>query len=199
MKKFFLTAISFITLLSAAQAFAQMDMMGQPASGQNQQQNQMGGQGMMNMGHGMTGGGMMNMRPCMMGRGMMGMGGGMTMRHTGMMNGPNMQIMQYMNELDSYLMNAVTLGLTEDQRNRIQKIKTAASISLIQKRADLQIAALKLQSLMAKANPDKKAVAKQIDEMSSMWRDMQKISVTAVIDARNILNSEQRQKMLQYQ
>lgn len=186
MKKIYLTAVSIVAALFITPAFAQMDMMGSTSGqDQQQQQNQMAGQGMMGK--------------CRGGGGMMGMGGGMMMGHMAMMGCPNMSIMQSMNELDGYLMNAARLGLTQDQKDRIQKIKEETSISLVQKRANLQIAALKLQSLMAKAVPDKQAAAKQIDEISAMWRDMQKMSVNAVIDARNILNPEQRQRVLQYQ
>ncbi len=109
-----------------------------------------------------------------------------------------MNTMQSMNELEEYLMYAPQLGLTQDQKDRIRKIKDETTILLIKKRADLRIASLELHSLMAKTNPDKQAVAKQIDKMSDIWKDMQKISANAVIDARSALTPEQRQKALQY-
>lgn len=193
MKKIFLISISIAALniaalISSTQAFAQMGMMGPQTDNQSQQPSQMNGmngQGMMGP---MMGGnrGMMGMGPCMMGRGMMGHGRGM------------MNTMQSMNELEEYLMYAPQLGLTQDQKDRIRKIKDETTILLIKKRADLRIASLELHSLMAKTNPDKQAVAKQIDKMSDIWKDMQKISANAVIDARSALTPEQRQKALQY-
>ncbi|MGC9021763.1 MAG: hypothetical protein ACP5J5_01380 [Dissulfurimicrobium sp.] len=92
----------------------------------------------------------------------------------GMMGCPNMAIMQYVKEVDGYLANSAQLGLTQDQKDHIQKIREELEIAFIQKRASLQIATLKLQTLMNKANPDKQAVTRQIDEISGLSRDMQK-------------------------
>lgn len=197
MKRPYLAGIGIITLLIVTPAFAQMDMTGQPrqtdAQGQQQQTQDQGmGQGM-----GMMGQGMMKMEPSMMkGHCMM-----MDQHHgmMGMAGCPNMAIMQYVKEIDGYLANSAQLGLTQDQKDRIQKIREELEIAFIQKRASLQIATLKLQTLMNKANPDKQAVTRQLDEISGLSRDMQKMAVTTVIDARNILNPEQRKKMLQNQ
>ncbi|UKL13231.1 Spy/CpxP family protein refolding chaperone [Dissulfurimicrobium hydrothermale] len=196
MKRSYLAGIGIITLLIVTPAFAQMDMTRQPGQtdvqGQQQAQDQGMGQGM-----GMMGQGMMKMRPSMMkGHCMM-----MDQHHDmmGMMGCPNMAIMQYVKEVDGYLANSAQLGLTQDQKDHIQKIKEELEIALIQKCATLRIAILKLQTLMNKANPDKQAVNRQIDEISGLSRDMQKMVVNTVIDARNILNPEQRKKVLQNQ
>jgi hypothetical protein len=218
MKKSISLALLLVLTLAAAPASAQT---GQPAPQQVQAPPQgtanpgcrmMGGSGMgmgpgmmghgmmgggMGMGPGMMGGGMSMQQMCMMGDcwrdGMMGRG----MMTGGMMKdtpGPGMTIQTAFREVNGYRMSARALGLNENQLQRLNGIEEALMSAVIRGRADLQIAALDFRRTMAQDAPDLKKAEEIVNRKAESWKQIQKVAINAVAEARKVLTPEQRQK-----
>lgn len=136
------------------------------------------------------------MPPCMMGSCWQAGGRGFGMGHMGTMrrSGPQWIVRNAFCELTGYQMNAASLGLNANQRERIETIEEDLSTAAIKARADLQIAAIDLRRAMAKETPDLTKAGAVIDRTGKMWTGLQKTAIKAVAEARKVLTPEQRQK-----
>lgn len=215
MKKTSLLALLFGLMLAATPAWAQTDP---AASPQNQAPPQgmfkpgcrmMGGSGM-GMGWGMRGGpgmgrgmwhdgrghGMMGRRSCMMGgcwRRGMGAGWG-SMGSMRSCPGPRRALRAAYHEIKGYQMEAAALGLSEDQLGRLDSIDEHLTTTAIKSRANLEINAIDLRRVMAGKTSDITKADAIIDRQGKIWTGLQKTAIKAVVDARNVLTAQQRQK-----
>jgi Spy/CpxP family protein refolding chaperone len=89
------------------------------------------------------------------------------------------------------------LGLSDQQRSRIEAIHDAQRRSAIETRKDLELARLDMQKLMRADDPDRRAIEAQIDRLSELRATMQKSHVNTMLDVRVVLTPQQRQKLEQ--
>lgn len=94
-----------------------------------------------------------------------------------------------------YHRRLAALNLTQEQRDRIAAVRDAAARTMVQSRADLQLARLDLQKLLRSETPDQNAIDAQIDRMASIRGSMMKARVGARLQVRAILTPEQRSKL----
>jgi Spy/CpxP family protein refolding chaperone len=87
------------------------------------------------------------------------------------------------------------LDLSQDQRDRIARVRDARGRDMVQKRADLQMARLDLRKLLRSEKPDQDAINAEIDRMAAIRADMQKSGVGARLEIRSILTDAQRAKL----
>jgi len=126
--------------------------------------------------------------PRMMGRGQMrGMGpmmerGPMGVR--GMMNG-----MFIPPEI------ADEIGLSEEQKSKIDDITTNHRKDMVTKKAEIEIAQIDLNKLMREENPDMNLVKDQIQKLASLKANMEFAQFKTRIDAKKVLTQEQQDKI----
>jgi Spy/CpxP family protein refolding chaperone len=222
MNKARLLALVFSLILASSPAWANCCMMGMgPGSGMMEGMGtgsgMMGGMGMgsgmmdgMGMGHGMMDG--MGMGHGMMGG--MGMGSGM-MGGMGMSRGqqaclmqscwhdgmagviPQMTVQNVFREISGYQVNAAALGLSEEQLQRLNDLKENLTALMIRTHADLQISGIDFRRAMSRENPDVAAAEKIIDRNGETLNKLQKTTIKAVVEARNVLTAQQRQQARQ--
>jgi len=87
------------------------------------------------------------------------------------------------------------LGLTEEQRNKLEDIRSSSAKVAIQQRANLQIQRLDLERLMRAENPDRAAIDGKLQELAQTRAALTRAAVFATLDARGVLTKEQRQKL----
>jgi len=87
------------------------------------------------------------------------------------------------------------LNLTKEQSDKIADLRDKQERRAIDLRAQIQTAQLDLRKLMRADKPDKAAIGKQIDRVSALRADLQKSRVGTMLDVREILTPEQREKM----
>jgi Spy/CpxP family protein refolding chaperone len=143
-------------------------------------------------------------QPGMMGMGM-GRGMGMlprrAMRPAGPMQG---MIRQPQPEppnppgLDPLLRNAQVqkeLGITSEQRQKLQDIGFESAKAGIQAKASAEVLKLELDRLIGMENPDKAAIDKKLQEISQAQTAMMRANIMARLDERNVLTKEQRARL----
>jgi len=87
------------------------------------------------------------------------------------------------------------LDLTADQREKLAGIRDRQQRAGIESRAELETAGLDLRKLMRAESPSVTQINAQIDRMAKMRAEIQKSRVGAMIEARNLLTSDQRAKL----
>jgi Spy/CpxP family protein refolding chaperone len=87
------------------------------------------------------------------------------------------------------------LNLTKDQSDKIADLRDKQQRRAIDLRAQIQTAQLDLRKLMRADKPDKAAIGKQVDRLSGLRADLQKSRIGTMLDVREILTPEQREKM----
>jgi Spy/CpxP family protein refolding chaperone len=124
----------------------------------------------------------------MPGRGMRGGGG------PGMPGGPDM------GQRDSDLMRPdiqKELGITAEQRQRLEDIRFNSEKESIQHSSALRIQRMELSRLIDAENPDRNAIDKKIQEVAQEEASLMRSSVNAHLSARPVLTAEQRSKLAQ--
>lgn len=114
------------------------------------------------------------------GMGQMGMHGG------GGGHGPGMGHLMAMGD---------ELGLTDDQRDKIEALVIDHKLAQIDRRAAMQKAKVQLHVLMRDDDASESAVMKQIDKLSDLRADMQKSKYTHRKSIHAVLTAEQLDKV----
>ena len=91
----------------------------------------------------------------------------------------------------SMMDNLSGLKLTDDQKAKLEKNQTAHCKKMIRLRADLSIAKLEKQKMIAHKNFKEDAVRKQLGKVMDVKRDMQMARLDALTELRDVLNDEQ--------
>jgi hypothetical protein len=97
-------------------------------------------------------------------------------------------------EIKSYLFHTDMLGLTEEQVTKLEDIKYELATDLIKKHSDLKLAFLDHKRLMSQEIPNIKEVLEQINKITKLRKEIHIKVIEAIIEARNVLTKEQRQK-----
>jgi Spy/CpxP family protein refolding chaperone len=87
------------------------------------------------------------------------------------------------------------LGLTDDQRDKIESLMTDHKLTQIDRRAAMQKAKVQLHVLMRDDDASESAVLKQIDKLSDLRADMQKSKYTHRKSIHSVLTAEQLDKV----
>ncbi len=86
------------------------------------------------------------------------------------------------------------LDLTKEQREKVAELRERAERSAIRLRADLQTARLDLRRMVRAERADRMAINRQIDRIAQMRAEMEKARVAAMLDIRDVLTPEQRER-----
>lgn len=122
---------------------------------------------------------------------------GMDMQRHGM--GMGTMGMMCMNNLNTYLMHADELELTDQQVQQLRDRRSQFLKNTIETRAQLQTAQVDLCNRLDQDKVDMGQVRTQIQQYQSRLTDYLVQSVQAQVDARNILNEKQRQMAQRYE
>jgi Spy/CpxP family protein refolding chaperone len=89
------------------------------------------------------------------------------------------------------------VGVTPEQVAKIRGQETAFRRTLIQQRADLQVKRLDLQALLAAEKPDRAAIDRQLQAISTSRLAMDKSRIDFRLNMKDALTPEQREKLKQ--
>lgn len=87
------------------------------------------------------------------------------------------------------------LSLTADQIDRLRQIDKKTRIAAIENRAQLQIKHLELQDLLAAKAPDRAAIDRKVQEISSLRTAQMKDGIEIRLALNSILSAEQMAKL----
>jgi Spy/CpxP family protein refolding chaperone len=87
------------------------------------------------------------------------------------------------------------LGITEEQRRKLEDIRFNTTRAAIQQRATLQVLRLDLDRLKQADAPDRAAIDKEIQEIAQAGAALMRTRVGAELDVRAVLTKEQRDKL----
>jgi Spy/CpxP family protein refolding chaperone len=90
------------------------------------------------------------------------------------------------------------LDLSRDQAKEIAEIRDEQRRRAIDRRAEIQVAALDLRKLMRANRPDRGAIEHQIDVIAHLRAELHKSRVDALLDMREVLTPEQREKLKEH-
>jgi len=133
------------------------------------------GPGPMGMGQGMGPGAGQGMRACAPGHGKVGRFDGRA--------------------IQGLLRNAEEIGLTEAQQNDLKKMAETFQLDRIDREAELDKAEVKLRGLMADDAAGESQVMAQIDQVSKLKADLQKMRYQHRTQVQNLLTEEQKTKL----
>jgi Spy/CpxP family protein refolding chaperone len=94
---------------------------------------------------------------------------------------------------------AEKIGLSEEQKTKLDDIITNHRKDMIRKNADISLAEIDLNKLMSQDNPDMNLVKENILKIATMKADTEFTKFKAMIDAKNVLTKEQQEKFKQLQ
>ncbi len=89
------------------------------------------------------------------------------------------------------------LGLTAEQKKKLEDIAFNSAKAAIQGRSTLQIEHMELTRLMSSANPDRAAIDKKLQDISQAQAALTRSVINGQLDARGVLTKEQQEKMPQ--
>jgi Spy/CpxP family protein refolding chaperone len=92
---------------------------------------------------------------------------------------------------------AESLGLTDQQKAQIEKLRADQQRAAIKRRADTQLAKLELGELLKAQTVDEKAVALRVKELTDLHGAAIKARVDHLLAMKKILTPEQQEKMKQ--
>jgi len=92
---------------------------------------------------------------------------------------------------DKYLDMADELGLSEAQIAKLKDIHTNTKKLKIQKKADMEIIKLEINSLLDEASPDQSKIDSKVDKLTETQAELMKECLKASIQARQALTPEQ--------
>jgi len=90
------------------------------------------------------------------------------------------------------------LGITADQAAKIRQQSLTFETAQIRNRADVQVRRAELRSLLEADNPDRAAIDRKLQEVSTAELAATKSAVNFRLDMRNALTPEQKQKLQQW-
>ncbi len=142
--------------------------------------------------------------PSSSGMGGHGTGSGMMMGHglsgQGMEEGMMCQCGRHdrMAEVEHHLSAFFTvLNLDEQQKKSIREIKSTIIKETIRKMADIQIARIELQDLLARDPVDMKAVEAKVKQIGMVRTDMHLAHIRALEEIKSKLTAEQRKRLVE--
>ncbi len=95
------------------------------------------------------------------------------------------------------MQNQDAIGLTEAQRNSINKELQSAQSEFMNLQWDLSKESEKLKSLIEKEKPSEKDVLEQIEKILAVESKIKKRQITLLIRIKNLLSHEQQEKLQQ--
>jgi Spy/CpxP family protein refolding chaperone len=87
------------------------------------------------------------------------------------------------------------LGITDEQRKKLEDLAFNNAKMAIQARANLQVHRMELERLMHSDNPDRSAIEKKIQEISQAQTALMRGMINTSLEERSILTKEQRDKI----
>lgn len=87
------------------------------------------------------------------------------------------------------------IGLSEEQRRKMQDIRFNSEKARIQGEASLQVLQMELRRLMEGDAPDRGAIDRKIQEISQAQAALMRARVNGELDHRSVLTKEQRDKL----
>jgi len=87
------------------------------------------------------------------------------------------------------------LGVTDDQRKKMDDINFNAAKARIQAQGALQVQRMELERLMRADNPDRAAIDKKIQEIAQSQATLMRSTITARLDNQAVLTKDQRDKL----
>jgi Spy/CpxP family protein refolding chaperone len=96
---------------------------------------------------------------------------------------------------DRMLRSTERLELTDEQVTQLKKLSYDAKASLIDLESSLEKAQLEMRKQMDSDADDLAAMKKQLDAMAKIKVDIQELRLKNWIDAKNVLNEDQKQKV----
>lgn len=87
------------------------------------------------------------------------------------------------------------IGLSEEQKGKLDDIITDHRKDMIKTNADISLAEIDLKKLLRQDNPDLNLVKEQIKKISDMKADKEFAQIKTAIDTKNILTKEQQEKL----
>lgn len=110
---------------------------------------------------------------------------------------PTLFIRNTLKELDSYFLLAEELQLTDEQLNALEDIRHKCQAKIIETRAKLQVATLKLIQQMTQDVPNRKKLEVLIAEIESLCWDTLNENAEMLARARKLITPEQRKLQAQ--
>lgn len=104
------------------------------------------------------------------------------------------RISRLLDRLDNERVKA-TLGLTDDQADRLRKIAVNAEESSIKTGSELAIRGIELRELLRADKPDRAEVMKKAGEISQLRGELMSQRLQALLDAKAVLTPEQQTKI----
>jgi Spy/CpxP family protein refolding chaperone len=86
------------------------------------------------------------------------------------------------------------LGLSEEQKTKLDDIITNHKKDMIKKNADISLAQIDLNKLMSQDNPDMNLVKENILKIATMKADTEFTKFKTMIETKNVLTKEQQEK-----
>lgn len=87
------------------------------------------------------------------------------------------------------------LGLTDDQATHLRQIVVDTEKSSVKTGAEMAVRGIELRELLRADKPDRQAVMKKVDEISSLRQEMMRQHIDALLNAKNVLTPEQQKKI----
>ena len=90
------------------------------------------------------------------------------------------------------------LALTDDQVTRLRQLTVETEKTSIKTKADLAVRRIELRELLKADNPDRDAVMKKVQEVSSLTGQLMQQHVQALLSAKTVLTPEQQKKIREF-
>ena len=88
-----------------------------------------------------------------------------------------------------------TLGLSDEQANRLRQVMVDAQKAALRTRADLGVRRIELRELLRADSPDRDAALKKVQEISELRGELMKQRINSLLASKAILTPEQQQKI----
>jgi Spy/CpxP family protein refolding chaperone len=87
------------------------------------------------------------------------------------------------------------LDLTDAQVDKLKAIRKESAKKKISHEAEMKTIRLEMEDLLSNENVDRKKVDSLIDKIGKLHGEMQKLSIHARLDSKNVLTADQKKKM----
>lgn len=87
------------------------------------------------------------------------------------------------------------LNLTDPQVDQLRQIAVESQKVAVKNRAEVEVREIELRELLRADQPDREAIMKKLDELSSLRGNLMKQRVEALLSARSVLTPEQQKKV----
>jgi Spy/CpxP family protein refolding chaperone len=87
------------------------------------------------------------------------------------------------------------LGLSDEQKSKIESIKYRSEKRAISKKAELETANLDLRELLKADAPDRTAIRNKVNEISKLRAELKMIHIDGMLDSKAVLSPQQLEDM----